>query len=144
MAGLVPTYVACCVHASCARATSRELNSHASRLCRQTGASGQRGNPHPEHVSAANGDVVFADEIEFPIATHTEHSEARRNHAPTLLVAHRELPPVGRDETPAARIQGESARVNPPSIGVLDQGRLASILVDRKNGDAIFPSKKKH
>jgi hypothetical protein len=71
---------------------------------RASPALGQRGNSHPEHIFTADRDVVFADEIELSVATHTKHGETGRNRIDAFSSAHGKLHHVGRYQNPTARI----------------------------------------
>src|SRR5579862_1740126 len=98
----------------------------------------QRHDSHPEHILCAYVQVVLAREIELAVALYAEDGKAGGDGAHSSRAAHDKLHHVGRDENLAARVESKRARVNSARVRVLDQRRLAGLLVDREHSDAVL------
>src|SRR5262249_10884465 len=87
---------------------------------------------------AAYINIILAREREPAIASNAENGETGAEHFDSPAVAHQKRLDAGRNHHAGTRINGESTQLNAVPVDVLDQRRLAGVLIDREDGDAVF------
>src|SRR5262249_51168393 len=92
----------------------------------------------PELGPAAYVDVVFSYEVELAVAADTEHGKPSGQRLKLSAVAHQQRLDAGRNQHASGRIDSEGAQLDSASVGVLDQRRLASRLINGPDRDAIL------
>src|SRR5689334_1266682 len=91
----------------------------------------------PPQRLATNRQLVALREVEHPVAADSEHREIGRHGVSRDRL--RRL--VADDEHAAARIDGKRARRESMRVDVLNERRLAGLLIDPEYGDVVRSSR---
>jgi len=97
---------------------------------------------HPEHLTVAGFDIVFAYESELAVLADAEHRQASRHEPRPGAVFDRQSPDMRGDQKAPARIDVKVATVNTARVGVLDHLRFAACRIDREHRQIVLAADK--